>query len=302
VDRDLNFYPLGRRAASSAGAAVSLLNAGLKPRASVSSLPQSFTYIHWCLLVVALLAFGFAGCGGSQNQKSASSVSIPTRRIDPATTGSISGTVTLEGSPPVSKPIDMSAEPYCDKLNAAPVFPQQVVTGNGGTLANVVVYIKDFPADYIVDAPPAAATLSQRGCMYDPHVVALRTGQTLEIKNEDQATHNILAIPNQNPRWNRSETPAAPPIEETFAVPELAIPLRCNVHPWMKSYVFVFSHPYFAVTGKDGQFELKNLPAGNYTLAAWQEKYGTQETTITVTPQKSNVTNFKFNASNATGN
>jgi plastocyanin len=249
-----------------------------------------------------LAANGFTGCGGNQNQQPTSSASVPTRRIDLATTGAISGTVTLEGSPPVSKPIDMSAEPYCDKLNPAPVFPQQVVTGKGGTLANVVVYIKDFPAEYIVDAPPAAATLSQRGCIYDPHVVALRVGETLEIKNEDQATHNILAMPTQNPRWNRSETPGAPPIEETFAVPELAIPLRCNVHPWMKSYVFVFSHPYFAVTGQSGQYELRNVPAGIYKVDAWQEKYGAQETTITVAPQKSNVTNFKFNASNATGN
>jgi hypothetical protein len=249
-----------------------------------------------------LAAFGFAGCGENQKQKSATWISTPTRKIDPETTGSISGTVTLEGAPPAPKPIDMSAEPYCDKLNAAPVFPQQVVTGNGGSLANVVVYIKDFPADYIVDASPSAATLSQRGCMYDPHVVALRTGQTLEIKNEDQATHNILAMPNQNPKWNRSETPGAPPLEETFAVPELAIPLRCNVHPWMKSYVFVFNHPYFAVTGRDGQFEFKNLPPGTYTLEAWQEKYGVQETTVTVTPKKSSATNFKFNVASAKEN
>jgi hypothetical protein len=254
------------------------------------------------LALATLAAFGLAGCGGNQNQKSATPVSAPTRTIDPATTGSIAGTVTLEGSPPVSKPIDMSAEPYCNQLNSTPVFPQQVVTGNSGSLANVVVYVKDFPASYIVDPPPAAATLSQHGCMYDPHVVALRVGQTLEIKNEDQATHNILAMANQNPKWNRSETPGAPPLEEVFALPELAIPLRCNVHPWMKSYVFVFSHPYFAVTGKDGQFELKNLPPGTYTVDAWQEKYGMQEKTTTVAPQKSSAANFKFNASNGTGN
>jgi plastocyanin len=252
--------------------------------------------------VAMLAAFGFAGCGGNQKQKSATSVSTPTRKIDPATTGSISGTVTLEGEPPVSKLIDMSAEPYCDKLNAAPVFPQQVITGNSGSLANVVVYIQDFPADYIVDAPPSTATLSQRGCMYDPHVVALRVGQTLEIKNEDRATHNILAMPNQNTKWNRSETPGAPPLEEIFAVPELAIPLRCNVHPWMRSYVFVFNHPYFAVTAKNGQFELKNLPPGIYTLEAWQEKYGMQETNVTVGPKESKSASFKFNVASAKEN
>lgn len=242
-----------------------------------------------------------SGCNGNSNPKVASGPA-PARRIDAATTASITGRVTLEGTPPAAKPIDMSAEPFCAKLNSAPVFPQQVVTGENGSLANVVVYIKDFPADYIVDAPAASATLSQHGCMYDPHIVALRAGQTLEIKNEDQATHNVLAMPEQNPKWNRSETPGVAPIEETFAIPELAIPVRCNVHPWMKSYVFVFSHPYYAVTGKGGQFELKNLPPGTYTVEAWQEKYGKQDATVTVGPKESKPLNFKFNADAKAGN
>jgi len=243
-----------------------------------------------------LAAIAISGCGSNTNQSAASTAPAPTRKIEPATVGSITGTVTLEGAPPASKPIDMSAEPYCAKLNAGPVFSPQVVTGAGGALANVVVYVKDFPADYIVDAPAVAATLSQRGCMYDPHVVALRTGQPLEIRNEDQATHNLLAMPALNPKFNRSETPGAAPIEEVFAVPEPAIPLRCNVHPWMKSYVFVFANPYFAVTAKDGRFELKNLPPGAYTIAAWQELYGTREQRITVGPRGSASADFKFSA------
>lgn len=241
-----------------------------------------------------------SGCGSNPNPKVAA-LPAPTRKIDASMTASITGKVTLEGTPPTPKPIDMSAEPFCEKLNAAAVFPQQVVTGNSGSLANVVVYVKDFPVDYIVEAPGAAATLSQRGCMYDPHIVALRSGQVLEIKNEDQANHNILAMPEQNPKWNKSETSGAPPIQETFAIPELAIPVRCNVHPWMKSYVFVFSHPYYAVTGKDGQFELKNLPPGTYTIEAWQEKYGKQDATITVGPKESKPMDFKFNVDAAPG-
>jgi plastocyanin len=181
-------------------------------------------------------------------------------------------------------------------------MPQQVVTGDAGALTNVVIYVKDFPADYIVASPPAAATLAQRGCIYDPHIVALRVGQNLEIKNDDQATHNVLAMPTQNPKWNRSETPGAAPLEETFAIPELAIPLRCNVHPWMKSYVFVFNHPYYAVTGKDGQFELKNLPPGTYTIEAWQEKYGVQESTVTIGAKESKPLHFTFNAASGAGN
>jgi carboxypeptidase family protein len=251
---------------------------------------------------LGILAFFFiSGCGSDPTPRGTPLVA-PTRAFNPATASSIAGKVTLEGKPLALKPIDMGAEAYCEKLNVAPVFPQQVVAGPSGSLANVVVYIKDFPADYIVDPPVAAPTLSQRGCMYDPHIVALRTGQVLEIKNEDQATHNVLAMPEQNPKWNRSEAPGAPPIEETFATPELAIPVRCNVHPWMKSYVFVFGHPYYSVTGNDGRFELKNIPPGTYTIEAWQEKYGKQDATITVGPKESKSIDFTFGAASGSGN
>jgi plastocyanin len=242
-----------------------------------------------------------SGCGGTAHPK-LTPLPMLTRKIDAATVGSIAGRVTLEGSPPAPKPIDMSAEPFCEKLNSAPVFPQQVVTGDDGGLANVVVFVKDFSAEYVVDAPGASPTLSQRGCMYEPHVIALRTGQTLEIRNQDQATHNVLAMPERNPKWNRSETPGAAPLEETFGIPELAIPVRCNVHPWMKSYVFVFSHPYYAVTGRDGHFALKNLPPGTYTLEAWQERYGTQNATITIDPRELKSVDFTFNAASSQGN
>jgi plastocyanin len=265
---------------------------------ALDQLPKRFLFFPSLLLV----AYLFSACGGNSPQKPAPQLPPPTHKIDPTTAGSVVGKVVLEGAPPAAKPIDMSAEPFCVSLNKAPVLPQQIVTGDPGGLANVVVYVKDFPADYIVDAAPAVPPLTQRGCMYDPHIVALRTGQTLEIKNEDQATHNVLAMPSQNPKWNRSETPGAAPIEETFAIPELAIPLRCNVHPWMKSYVFVFSHPYYAVTGKDGQFELKNLPPGTYTIEAWQEKYGVQESTVTIGAKESKTANFSFHAADGAGN
>lgn len=249
-----------------------------------------------CRYLPGMLAFFIvAGCGSNSNQSPASAPA-PTQKIDPATAGSIAGKVALDGAPPTPKPIDMSADPYCDKLSGAPKFYQEVVTGDGGSLANAVVYVKNFPADYIVTLPESGATLSQRGCMYDPHIVALRAGEKLEIANEDQTMHNILAMPQQNPKWNRAEMPGAAPIEETFAVPELEVPIRCNVHPWMKSYLFVFAHPYYAITGKDGRFEMKNVPPGTYTIEAWQEKYGKKDANITVGPKESKTVDFKFNA------
>jgi hypothetical protein len=69
---------------------------------------------------------------------------------------------------------------------------------------------------------------------------------------------------------------------QSFAREEVAIPVKCNVHPWMKGYIAVFKHPYFAVTDKNGGFELKDLPPGTYTITAWQEKLGTQSQKVTV--------------------
>jgi len=132
--------------------------------------------------------------------------------------------------------------------------------------------------------------------MYDPHVIALMTGQPLSVKNSDQTTHNIHPMPKDNRDWNKSQAPGASPIDDSFARAELAIPVKCNVHPWMKSYIFVFKHPYYAVTGKDGKFELKGLPPGTYTIEAWQEKFGTVDQTVTIGAKESKPVTFTFKA------
>jgi hypothetical protein len=125
-------------------------------------------------------------------------------------------------------------------------------------------------------------------------------GQTISVKNDDQTTHNIHPTPKDNREWNQSQPPGATPIEQSFARAELAIPVKCNVHPWMKSYIFVFKHPYYAVTTKDGKFELKGLPPGTYTITAWQEKYGSADQTVTIGAKESKPVSFTFKA-NASG-
>jgi len=251
---------------------------------------------------MTVLAFVAAGCGGknSGSSEQGSNLPAPTASVDPATAGSISGIVKLDGKPPVLRPINMSAEPFCEKSHPSPVLSQEVVLGNGGALANVVVYVKGHDLDrYAYPVPSQRVELDQRGCMYEPHVVALRTGQELEVKNDDQTTHNVHALPENNPEWNKSQPPGAGPIEQTFAQPELAIPIRCNVHPWMKAYIFVFKTPYYAVTAKDGKFQIGDLPPGTYTIEAWQEKYGTQDQTVTIAPKESKQVSFAFKAASA---
>jgi plastocyanin len=258
-----------------------------------------------CFGFAALLALAFTGCGNKSSSESseqpAATSATPGATVDAATAGTVAGTVKLDGTAPRMRPINMSAEPYCQKANKEPVVPPEVVTGDGGTLANVVVYVKDDMSKYSFPTPSDAVPLAQQGCMYDPHVVALMAGQTLEVENDDQTTHNIHPMPRDNREWNKSQPPGAAPIADSFARPELAIPVKCNVHPWMKSYIFVFKNPYYAVTSRDGKFEIKDLPPGTYTLVAWQEKYGTQEQTVTIAPKESKEVSFTFKASGAAG-
>jgi plastocyanin len=250
--------------------------------------------------MAAIMALAAAGCGSKESstsqQPAATAPAASAKTVDASTAGSVTGTVTLDGKPATAKPINMSAEPYCQKAHPTPVVPPEVVTGDKGALANVVIFVKDGLGDYVFTAPTGPAQLNQQGCMYDPHIITLMTGQTFEVKNSDQTTHNIHPMPKDNRDWNKSQPPGADPIDETFARPELAIPVKCNVHPWMKSYIFVFKNPYYAVTSKDGTFELKNLPPGTYTIEAWHEKYGTADQTVTIGAKESKPVTFSFKA------
>jgi plastocyanin len=256
------------------------------------------------LALAAVVALAVTGCGGNKSSESSEQPAATTSggaTVDASTAGSISGTITLDGKAPMAKPINMSAEPYCQKAHSSPVIPPEVVTGDGGALANVVVYVKDDMSKYSYTTPSTSVPLDQSGCMYDPHVVALMAGQTIEVKNDDQTTHNIHPMPKDNREWNKSQPPGATPIDDNFARAELAIPVKCNVHPWMKSYIFVFKNPYFAVTKKDGKFTLDGLPPGTYTVEAWQEKYGTSDQTVTIGPKESKAVTFTFKAAGAAG-
>ena len=220
----------------------------------------------------------------------------PTAVVDPATAGSITGTVALEGTPPVFRPIDMSAEPACVQANPTPVAPPVVVLGANDALANVVVYVKSGLGSYRYDTPAEPAVLDQKGCMYVPRVLAFRTNQPVEIKNTDPVTHNVHPIPRDNKPWNRSLPEGAEPFMTTFPRQELAIPVACNIHPWMRAFLFVFANPYFDVTTTSGEFGLKNLAPGTYTIEAWHERFGTLDQTVTLGPKESKSVSFKFNS------
>ena len=253
--------------------------------------------LYYVALSVVLTVF-VVSCGKKQEttETPATESNTNAKPVDAATAGSISGTVKLDGAAPKMKIINMSAEPVCAKQHSAPTMTQDVLAGKDGTLQNVVVYLKGDFSQFKFDAPQTSATITQKGCMYDPHVLALETGQSLQVVNADPVTHNIHPVPKDNREWNESQPPGAAPIDQSFAHEEIAIPVKCNIHPWMKAYIAVFNDPYFEVTGNDGSFDLKNVPPGTYTLIAWHELYGTREQTVTVGPKESKTIQIAFNA------
>lgn len=257
-------------------------------------------------LAVGAFALAITGCGGNKPESTENAPATPSapagKTVDPATAGEVTGSVKLDGAGPKAKTINMAAEPACSKARTSPAMTEEVVTGDGDALANVVVYVKSGLEGYSFPAPTAAATIEQQGCQYHPHVVAMQVGQNIDVVNKDQTTHNIHPIPKDNREWNESQPPGAAPIEKSFTREEIAIPVKCNVHPWMKAYMAVLPNPYFQVTNKDGKFDLKNLPPGTYTLVAWQELYGSSDPqTVTIGPKETKNVTFTFKATAAAG-
>src|SRR5215468_2784733 len=223
----------------------------------------------------------------------ASGAAGPSAKPDAGSGASVVGRVKFQGQLPQPSRVSMVSDPSCAKLHPSPAVGQEFVAGSDNSLGNVIVFISDGLQNRTFDVPAEEVTLEQKGCMYEPHVVAVRANQKLKMINSDNTTHNIHPLPANNREWNKAE-PAGTTMEESFPREEIAIPVKCNVHPWMKSYIAVFKHPYFAVTGKDGTFQLPNLPPGEYTVEAWHEKLGTMTQKITVAAGERKTVDFTF--------
>ncbi|MCX6626764.1 MAG: carboxypeptidase regulatory-like domain-containing protein [Candidatus Solibacter sp.] len=243
----------------------------------------------------ALLA---AACGKpAVEEKKAAEAPKPVAyfHVDAATAGSIAGAVAFRGAKPARQAISMEADEGCRKANAGqPVYEEAVLVGKSGGLANAFVYVQAGLEGKKFEPNTEAVVLDQHGCMFVPRIVGIRAGQTLDLKNGDAVSHNVHPIPANNREWNQEQAPQAPAVEHRFARPEIMIPVKCNIHAWMRSYIGVVDHPYFAVTGPDGTFVWKNVPPGDYTVAIWHEKLGKQEQQVHVAAAGSAEVNFTY--------
>ena len=262
----------------------------------------------WVCALGMTLAVMAGACGGSQETSSKSAApSSPAatpagQKVDTATAGDVKGVVSFDGAAPANVVIKMNADPVCVKANKDPQS-QETYAVTDGKLANVFVYVKDGLGSYVFDAPSETAKIDQHDCRYHPHVFGMRVGQALEIVNSDPTLHNIHALPKGNAEFNTGQPIQGMTTKHTFDKPEVMVPFKCDVHGWMNAYVGVMSHPYYAVTDKDGKFELKSLPPGTYTIEAWHEKFGTQTASVTLGAKDSKDITFTFKpAATATNN
>jgi hypothetical protein len=219
--------------------------------------------------------------------------------------GSIAGTISFAGAAPAPKGISMDADPVC--ASASPDAHAEDIVVNGDKLQNVLVYLKDGKvgdrnlAAFKFDPPAQPAVLDQHGCHYVPHVQGVQVNQQFNVVNSDQTTHNVNVDAKLNDKFNQGQSQGAAPIVKQFRRAEAVIPIKCNQHPWMRAYVAVLQHPFYAVTDKDGHFEIKGVPAGTYTLVAWHEKYQQGLTqTVTVGAGEAKTSDFSFSAQQLT--
>lgn len=206
----------------------------------------------------------------------------------------ITGTIHFDGKAPKRWQIDMSQDGECVKSNRKPLDDRAIVTN--GNVANVFIYVKSEGAldAYTFEPPSSPAVLDQKRCRFVPHILGMQAGQKLNVLNSDNTTHNVNMQAKFNEKSNASHLAGGEPIVRTFFRPETMIPIKCNQHPWMKAYVNVMSHPFFAVSSRDGSYRIEGLPPGEYTIVAWHESFGEQSVRLTIVPYESRPLDFTF--------
>ncbi len=188
----------------------------------------------------------------------------------------------------------MSSDAACRHEGQSVARSEEIVVNANATLRNVFVYISSSFGARQFPVPKDSVVLDQRGCRYLPRVFGIQIGQPLVLLNNDDTFHNVYAAAKINRPFNLGMTLSVRKLTRTFERPEVMVPFRCNVHPWMASYAGVLNHPFYSVTGEAGTFRLEKLPAGEYEVTAWHERLGVMKQSVRVQESESKELSFKF--------
>ena len=244
------------------------------------------------LLLSAGLFVATLGCSAPGPAPAPATVVGPV--VDPATAAAITASVRFDGPVPAPTMIRIDGDPKCVSENGGKSErpSESIVVGTGQALENVFVYVKDSVTNYAFPIPAEPVVLDQQKCRYTPHVLGVRVGQRLSIRNSDPLLHNVRAAGKINQPFNMSTPLPGVSFDRTFATREVMVPVRCDVHNWMSAWIGAIDHPFFGVTAADGRVALNGLPPGTYTIEAWHEELGTKTQQITVGPKESKDVSF----------
>src|ERR1700730_8824174 len=196
--------------------------------------------------------------------------------------GTISGKVKFDGKPHARKPVEISKDR--EVCGAVPHYDESLVVDAGGGIANAVVSIPGVAKGAPL-TPAQDVKFDQKNCDYTPHVLAFAAGSTVAIINSDGILHSVRTESKRNPALDMAQPAFKRVMVVSLKYPEL-IAVSCDAHNWMHGWWFVAGNPYYAVTDAGGNFTIKDVPAGTYTLEVWQEKLGTETRKVTIEPGK----------------
>jgi len=239
------------------------------------------------LNIIALAAGAALIAAGAASTTAASTTTAPAAPSTPApgassTTGlaadgTVKGHVKFEGTKPDLKPLavtDEQAKGCCPPGKQVNAKDPSLIIDDSNGIANVVVSIEVPGAK--LEPPAEALHIDQHECNFEPHVQVVPAGGKIVFLNSDQVSHNVHTYPAKNDAFNKTIAPGSK--EEQVLAKGDKVQVKCDIHPWMSSYVFVSETPYYAITKADGSFEIKGLKPGTYKVETWHEKLGKGKT------------------------
>ncbi len=235
-----------------------------------------------------------AGCRDSSTAPQQAVVATP---VDPATAGTIQVDVRYDGVVPTPKALDLRSAAQCAAAHPEPVYDPSLLVQDG-RLANAVVWIKGGLEQWVFAPPTAPVVIDQKGCIYYPHVAAVMVSQPVEFRNSDPEPHNVHARPEVVRAFNFLMSRQGSKRTLSFDKSEVAVPVGCDIHPWMRAYVAVVANPYVAVTPPSGSVTLANVPPGEYVVGVWHEKLGTQEQRVKLDARGAASLRFTYRGGN----
>ncbi len=231
--------------------------------------PQMQSFVVWARIVIV----GAGALLGARTAMAAYEVAAVTNG------GTIDGIITLSGTPPAGAMIKVTKnQDYCGASIPDPAY----TVGAGGGLENVIVYLKDITKGKAAPSDPLA--LVNDHCMFSPRAQGAMVGESVKISSNDPVLHNTHP---QNAETNATIYNIALPFKGFSVTKPLPgspglIKVKCDAHEWMHAWIMELEHPYYATTGADGHFTIKDVPPGTYTLVAWHEAAGEKSEPVVV--------------------